>query len=64
MKQKKLYTPIRLKPKNPKNLLKSLKNDGIQYVEIRTLDLNPYTNNLIKDEKEFLKIFLIYILVK
>ena len=61
---KELYTQIRLKPKDPKNLLKSLKNDGIQYVEIRTLDLNPYTNNLIKDEMEFLEIFLIYMLVK
>ena len=61
---KELYTQIRLKPKNPANLLESLKNDGIQYVEIRTLDLNPYNYGLIKDDMEFLQIFLIYMLSK
>ena len=61
---KELYTQIRLKPKNPLNLLESLKDDGIQYVEIRTLDLNPYNCGLIKDDMEFLQLFLIYMLVK
>ena len=39
---KELYTQIRLKPKNPKDLLNSLNDDGIQYIEIRTLDINPF----------------------
>ena len=36
---KELYTQIRLKPKDPSDVLLSLKNDGIQYLEVRTLDI-------------------------
>ena len=61
---KELYTQIRLKTKDPQNILKSLKKDGIQYVEIRTIDLNPYNCGLIKQDMEFLQLFLIYMLVK
>lgn len=60
---KELYTQIRLKPKDPSDLLLSLKNDGIQYVEIRTLDINPfYKCGLIKNDMDFLHLFLIYML--
>ena len=62
---KELYTQIRLKAKNPKDLLNSLKNDGIEYVEIRTLDINPfYQCGLVKHDMKFLHLFLIYMLVK
>lgn len=62
---KELYTQIRLKPKDPKDLLNSLKNDGIEYVEIRTLDINPfYQCGLVKRDMKFLHLFLIYMLVK
>lgn len=62
---KELYTQIRLKPKNPKDLLNSLKEDGIEYVEIRTLDINPfYKCGLIKHDMKFLHLFLIYMLIK
>ena len=61
---KELYTQIRLKTKDPSDILKSLKNNGIQYVEVRTLDLNPYNYGLIKDDMKFLHIFLTYMLVK
>lgn len=62
---KELYTQIRLKPKNPKNLLNSLKNDGIEYIEIRTLDINPfYQCGLVRRDMNFLHLFLIYMLVK
>ncbi|WP_458456967.1 glutamate--cysteine ligase [Methanobrevibacter sp.] len=62
---KELYTQIRLKPKNPKDLLNSLKNDGIQYIEIRTLDINPfYKCGLVKHDMKFLHIFLIYMMIK
>lgn len=39
---KELYTQIRLKAKDPKNILESLSEDGIEYIEIRTLDINPF----------------------
>ena len=62
---KELYTQIRLKPKDPKDLLNSLNNDGIQYIEVRTLDINPfYKCGLIKHDMKFLHLFLIYMLVK
>lgn len=62
---KELYTQIRLKPKNPKDLLNSLENDGIEYIEIRTLDINPfYQCGLVRHDMNFLHLFLIYMLVK
>ena len=62
---KELYTQIRLKPKNPKDILNSLKNDGIEYIEIRTLDINPfYKCGLVRHDMKFLHLFLIYMLVK
>lgn len=62
---KELYTQIRLKPKNPKDLLNFLKNDGIEYIEVRTLDINPfYKCGLVKHDMKFLHLFLIYMLIK
>lgn len=62
---KELYTQIRLKPKNPQDLLKSLENDGIEYIEIRTLDINPfYKCGLVRHDMKFLHLFLIYMLLK
>ena len=57
---KELYTQIRLKPKNPKDLLNSLNDEGIEYIEIRTLDINPfYKCGLVKKDMAFLHLFLI-----
>lgn len=62
---KELYTQIRLKPDNPSNMLESLNKDGIRYVEIRTLDINPfYKCGLIRHDMEFLHYFLIYMSIK
>ena len=62
---KELYTQVRLKPKNPKDLLNSLNDDGIEYIEIRTLDINPfYKCGLVKHDMKFLHLFLIYMLIK
>ena len=62
---KELYTQIRLKPKDPNDLLNSLKKDGIEYVEIRTLDINPfYQCGLVRHDMKFLHLFLIYSLIK
>ena len=61
---KELYTQIRLKPKDPSDVLSSLRNDGIKYLEVRTLDINPfYKCGLIKKDMEFLHLFLIYTLI-
>ena len=61
---KELYTQIRLKPKNPSKMLESLNEDGIQYIEIRSLDINPfYKCGLIQKDMDFLHLFLIYMLV-
>ena len=62
---KELYTQIRLKPKDPSDLLDSLRNDGIEYIEIRTLDINPfYQCGLVRHDMKFLHLFLIYLLIK
>ncbi|MCQ2971114.1 glutamate--cysteine ligase [Methanobrevibacter gottschalkii] len=62
---KELYTQIRLKPKNPSDVLNSLNETGIEYIEIRTLDINPfYKCGLVKHDMKFLHLFLIYMFVK
>ena len=62
---KELYTQIRLKPNEPSDVLKSLRDDGIKYVEIRTLDINPfYKCGLVRHDMEFLHYFLIYMAIK
>ena len=62
---KELYAQIRLKPKNPKDILNSLNKDGIEYIEIRTLDINPfYKCGVVKQDMNFLHLFLIYMLIK
>lgn len=62
---KELYAQIRLKPKNPKELLNSLEKYGIEYIEIRTLDINPfYKCGLVRHDMKFLHLFLIYMFIK
>ena len=62
---KELYTQVRLKPKNPSEMLNSLRDDGIQYIEIRTLDINPfYKCGLVMHDMKFLHLFLLYMFVK
>ena len=62
---KELYTQIRLKPHDRNNFLKSLKKDGIQYIEIRTIDINPFDKcGISMEDMEFIHIFLLYLLLK
>lgn len=62
---KELYTQIRLKPQDPTRYLESLKEDGIIYVEIRSIDINPFDKcGIDKNDAEFIHIFLIYLLLK
>ena len=39
---KELYSQVRLKAKNPKDFLNSLLEDGISYLEYRSIDINPF----------------------
>ena len=61
--EKEYYSPIRLKAKDNVNLLKSIEEDGIEYLEVRLLDLNPMTKvGLSIDQLYFVHMFLLYCL--
>lgn len=61
---KELYTQIRMKSKNPNNLLESLSEDGISYVEIRTVDINSFDIcGLSQEDMDFLHLFIIFLLL-
>ena len=62
---KEYYSSIRLKPQDPTNVLASLREDGISYVEIRSLDLNPFEKTGISvDDLKFLHVFLLLTLLE
>ncbi|MGM9988069.1 MAG: bifunctional glutamate--cysteine ligase GshA/glutathione synthetase GshB [Bacillaceae bacterium] len=59
-----LYSQIRLKAKNQKDYLQSLTSDGIQYVEIRNIDINPFDKGGISlTDLHFVYLFLLYTMV-
>jgi glutamate--cysteine ligase len=60
------YTSIRAKTnlQTGENFIKSLLNGGVEYVELRLLDLNPFSPAGITEEQiRFLDIFLLFCLV-
>ncbi|WP_326512340.1 bifunctional glutamate--cysteine ligase GshA/glutathione synthetase GshB [Clostridium intestinale] len=60
-----LYSPIRVKSIGGKNSLEILKSDGIKYVEVRILDLNPLSKNgIFLEDLYLINTFLIYMLLK
>lgn len=62
---KELYSPIRLKASDPKELLKSLERDGIKYLEYRIIDVNPFEKGGISlVDLEFLEVFNLFLLLK
>ncbi|NME81818.1 bifunctional glutamate--cysteine ligase GshA/glutathione synthetase GshB [Clostridium sp. SM-530-WT-3G] len=62
---KELYSSIRLKPKNVKDFMKSLDEDGIMYLEYRSIDINPFEKGGISlEDLKFLQIFNLYLLIK
>ncbi|AFA49034.1 glutamate--cysteine ligase GshA [Acetobacterium woodii] len=62
---KELYAQIRLKPKNFQNVLKSLETDGIQYLEIRTIDLNVFDKcGIAQIDLEFMNVFMLFLLLE
>ncbi len=61
---KELYTHVRLKANNPTNLLQSLAEDGIKYLEFRSIDINPFDKVGIKKiDLEFLSVFNLFLLL-
>ena len=48
------YSAIRLKGKDNKKLLESIEEDGIKYLELRLLDLNPFDKNGISLKTAYL----------
>lgn len=61
---KELYSQIRLKAKDNKNLLTSLINEGINYLEIRSIDINPFDKAGISlEDLRFVHLFTLFLLV-
>ncbi|WP_414732202.1 bifunctional glutamate--cysteine ligase GshA/glutathione synthetase GshB [Acetobacterium carbinolicum] len=62
---KELYAQIRLKPRDYRNTLDSLARDGVQYLEIRTIDLNVFDKcGIAKIDLEFLNVFMLFLLLE
>lgn len=62
---KELYSQIRLKPADAKNFFQSLLNDGIKYLEYRTIDVNPFVRGGVAlVDLKFLESFNLYLLLK
>ncbi len=60
---KEFYSPIRLKAKDPVHLMESLVNDGIEYIEIRSIDLNPFeATGISLDDLQFIHLFILFLL--
>ena len=61
---KELYSSIRLKPKNINNFITSLVEDGIMYLEYRSIDINPFERGGIGlDDLKFLQVFNLFLLI-
>lgn len=62
---KELYSQIRLKANDPNKFLESLRQEGIKYLEYRTIDVNPFEKGGISlVDLEFLKVFNLFLLLK
>ncbi len=56
-----LYYPVRLKPLG-ENTLENLKDNGVNHIELRMLDLNPFSESgVIEDDIEFIHLFILYL---
>lgn len=57
-----LYYPVRLKPAG-ENSLDNLKNNGVNHIELRTLDLNPLALvGVQKEDLQFLHLLILYLM--
>ncbi|ADL53134.1 bifunctional glutamate--cysteine ligase GshA/glutathione synthetase GshB [Clostridium cellulovorans] len=60
---KEFYNPIRLKTSVTDDLLQQLLDGGINYLEVRILDLNPmYKNGVSKESLYFMHLFILLML--
>lgn len=58
------YTPVRLKPRG-KYLMKTLREKGVNHIELRMFDLNPLDKNgMSKKDMELMEYFLLYLATK
>ncbi len=58
------YSPVRLKPRG-KYLMKNLRENGVNHIELRMLDLNPLDKNgMSKSDMELIEYFLLYLATK
>lgn len=57
-----LYYPVRLKPAG-ENTLENLKKTGVNHIELRMFDLNPFSPiGVFKEDLEFIHLLLIYLM--
>ncbi len=62
---KEFYNSVRPKGKTPNKILDSLLEEGIQYLEYRSIDINPFSKGGISlEDLEFLELFNLYLLFK
>jgi glutamate--cysteine ligase len=62
---KEYYSPIRLKTISNDHFLETLQEDGIEYLEVRILDINPLLKNGInKHTMHFMHLFMLYLLMR
>lgn len=62
---KEFYSPVRVKTARGKRPLEELMQDGIAYLELRFIDLNPlYKIGISKDTMIFIHLFIVYMLLK
>ncbi|MGM9925631.1 MAG: bifunctional glutamate--cysteine ligase GshA/glutathione synthetase GshB [Bacillus sp. (in: firmicutes)] len=60
-----LYSQIRLKSKGTLYSTENLLKNGIEYIEIRTIDINPFVKSgLSVEDMNFIHLFLLYCLEK
>ncbi|MDA3731229.1 bifunctional glutamate--cysteine ligase GshA/glutathione synthetase GshB [Niameybacter massiliensis] len=62
---KELYSQIRLKAYDNESLLESLQEEGIAYLEYRSIDINPFEKSGIKlDDLYFMHLFNLFLLLE
>lgn len=62
---KELYSQIRLKARDNSQFLTSLKEDGILYLEYRSIDINPFDPaGIALDDLYFMHLFNLFLLLK
>ncbi|MEF9934844.1 MAG: bifunctional glutamate--cysteine ligase GshA/glutathione synthetase GshB [Clostridium sp.] len=62
---KELYSQIRLKAKDNTRLFESLLEDGIDYLEVRSIDINPFEKTGISyNDLRLIHLFILYTTVK